>query len=312
MSLAHEAFAEFDDETADVRVSGRLEVKSRLCDDVARACSGGARLVLVDVGEVTTVTPSGMAELMHAVRWARSRRADLRIYGTSVAMLDALDALDLGRVMVLYTDRAAAADRDQTRIEQVTRTARFARRRRLFSVARGATDASGSASNALDATLPEELEVVTQLGANDAIHVDKPAEVDGGKAMEGSSGIADVAVSGLWDVSSTVHIDVHQLCTAGARLVLVDVGGVSRVTPSGMADLMHAVRSARKLRAELRIFGHSPAVADALDALGSGKILVLYPDRSAALTCDRRVPDARSRGRRPMRTGMPSRSVGSN
>ena len=78
MSLAHEAFAEFGDETADVRVSGRLEVKSRLCDDVARACSGGARLVLVDVGEVTTVTPSGMAELMHAVRWARSRRADLR------------------------------------------------------------------------------------------------------------------------------------------------------------------------------------------------------------------------------------------
>lgn len=309
MSLAHEAFAEFDDQTADVRVSGRLDVKSRLGDDVARACAGGASLVLVDVGKVTTVTPSGMAELMHAVRWARSRQADLRIYGTSVAILDALDALDLNRVMVLYTDRAAAADRDQGRIQTVTRSARFARRRRLFSATREVQDASESTNSGLEATLPESFEMVTNNGADDAARSDQSAGAD---ATTGSSDIADVAVIGVWDVSSSVHNDVGQLCADGIRLVLVDVSGVSRVTPSGMADLMNAVRSARRHRADLRIFGHSPAVADALDALGLGEILVLYPDRNAALIRERRVLDARSRGPRPMRTEMRPRSVGSN
>ena len=124
--------------------------------------------------------------------------------------------------------------------------------------------------------------------------------------------VYDVAVIGVWDVSSSVHNDVGQLCADGVTLVLVDVSGVSRVTPSGMADLMNAVRSARRHRADLRIFGHSPAVADALDALGLGEILVLYPDRNAALIRERRVLDARSRGPRPMRTEMRPRSVGSN
>lgn len=316
MSLAHETFAEFDDQTADVRVSGRLDVTSRLCDDVAGACAAGARLVLVDVGDVRGVTPSGMAELMHAVRWARSRRADLRVHGKSVALLDALDALDLGRVMVLYTDRTAAIGRDQGRIETVTRTTRFTLRRRLPQVARATPDASVSPSSGPDETVPSPAEAVTQLDADRSTHSDYPAAVDdresAGAVDGGASDIADVAVSGLWGASSSVHDQVGRLCASGAKLVLVDVGGVSSVTPSGMADLMHAVRSARRFRADLRIFGHSPAVADALHALELGKILVLYPDRSAALICDRRVPDTRSRGLRLMLTGKRSRSEGSN
>ena len=218
--------------------------------------------------------------------------------------------------MVLYTDRTAAIDRDHGRVETVTRTTRFTRRRRLPPVARATPDASVWPSSGRDETVPAPAEVVTRLDVDRSVHSDSPAAVDDREAVGavdgGASGIADVAVSGLWGVSSSVHDHVGRLCASGAKLVLVDVGGVSSVTPSGMADLMHAVRSARRFRADLRIYGHSPAVADALDALELGKILVLYSERNAALICDRRVPDTRSRGLRLMRTGKRSRSEGSN
>lgn len=294
MSVAHELPDDHDDPIADIELSGRLDVSSSVLHEVATVCASGADLVLVDVAAVTAVTPSGMAELMHAMRWTRSRRADLRIHGASSAVADALDALELGKVLVLYTDRDAAVTRDQTRTESLRRAKRFSRRRDRGNTAPTVVDIPAltiPVPTTPPPTTPPPMEVVPD-------------------------NVADLRVVGRLDVASSVHDDVERVCADGARLVLVDVAGVSAVTPSGVADLMHAIRWARSRRSDLRIFGSSPAVADALYALQLDKVLVLYADREAAVRRDRgaEVPGvgSRRRGRRAGRSGKRSDSVGSS
>lgn len=119
-------------EIHDARIQGTADTSARLTAQAMSARAEGATLVLVDVSSVTSVRPSGVADLLHAVRHMRTTGGDLRLYGYSSAFDDALRALDLARVLRVHPDRDSAL-RGHTRAigeltEPVLRPKRFGRR----------------------------------------------------------------------------------------------------------------------------------------------------------------------------------------
>lgn len=95
-------------EVHDLRLVGRIDAQAGLAAGVIWAVDHGARLVVVDVTHVTEVRQSGLAELLTAIRGARSRRADVRFWGSSSALVAALSDSGLDRVFRVHDDRAAA------------------------------------------------------------------------------------------------------------------------------------------------------------------------------------------------------------
>lgn len=81
----------------------------RLRDLVAN--SAPTPLVLIDVGVVRTVTPSGIAVMLDLLRMVRARGGELRVYGASDAFERAHRILDLGSLTCLHADRADASRR---------------------------------------------------------------------------------------------------------------------------------------------------------------------------------------------------------
>jgi cellulose synthase (UDP-forming) len=65
-------------------------------------------LVLIDISEVTTVTPSGVAAMLDLLRAMRSRDGDLRLFGSSRAFTRAHEVLALSHVTRLHISQAAA------------------------------------------------------------------------------------------------------------------------------------------------------------------------------------------------------------
>ncbi|MGW0038723.1 hypothetical protein [Gordonia sp. NPDC003376] len=95
-------------EALDIRLAATADVRTGLSWHVVDASRRGVRLVLLDVSPVVSVTPSGLADLLHAVRYMRARGGDLRVYGQSRALGDALRALDLAKVLTVHPDREGA------------------------------------------------------------------------------------------------------------------------------------------------------------------------------------------------------------
>ncbi|MEE3851427.1 STAS domain-containing protein [Gordonia sp. LSe1-13] len=122
----------------------------------------------------------------------------------------------------------------------------------------------------------------------------------------------DIALDGAADVTTRLRLRVAEACSRGARLVLLDVSGLTTVTPSGVADLLHAMRAARTQGADLRAYGHSPVLTDALEALDLRKVFTVHANRQHAIDRTRPTGPVRHRARRPVLSGRRSRSAGSS
>lgn len=77
---------------------------------VANAVYDGPALILVDVTEVTAVTPSGLVGILECLRLARSRGGDFRLFGASLTVLDAQTVAGLTDVTRVYGSRQAAVE----------------------------------------------------------------------------------------------------------------------------------------------------------------------------------------------------------
>lgn len=135
-------------------------------------------------------------------------------------------------------------------------------------------------------------------------------------ATDASLPAHEFSLVGSADVHTGLHHRVAGACADGARLILVDISGVTGVTPSGLADLLHAWRAARSHGGDLRAYGHSPALADAMAALDLGRVFTIHPDRHEALSLSgipgRAGGNLRRWGFRTAKTGKHSRSAASS
>lgn len=127
-----------------------------------------------------------------------------------------------------------------------------------------------------------------------------------------SQGRCDLNLGGTADVHTRLFEQVQQAYLLGARMILVDVDRLHKVTPSGIADLLHAVRFVRGRNADLRLHGHSPALTDALTALDLARVVAIYTDRGDAVEGRRAERPRTGRGFRRGRSGKRARFVGSN
>lgn len=99
-------------EIIDLAVDAHLTGATGLASAVADIAPGESRLILLDVSMVTSVTASGLADVVQALRAARARGSDLRIWGRSGQFTDAHRHRGLDRVFRVFPDRASAAWRD--------------------------------------------------------------------------------------------------------------------------------------------------------------------------------------------------------
>lgn len=94
----------------DLTLTGRLDAAAVLAlrVPVTEAVADGPAIVLIDVSGVTNVTASGVAGLLELLRLARLRGGDLRIHGTSQAVVDAQEAAHLTNINRVYAGRDEA------------------------------------------------------------------------------------------------------------------------------------------------------------------------------------------------------------
>jgi anti-sigma B factor antagonist len=94
----------------DLACSGPLDaaVTLTLRDAVVRAAADGPVLVLLDVSGIRALDASGVVGLVEVLRQVRSRGGDLRLHGTSPALIDAQLEAHLGQVARIYPDRRHA------------------------------------------------------------------------------------------------------------------------------------------------------------------------------------------------------------
>ncbi|GAA1482142.1 hypothetical protein GCM10009624_25820 [Gordonia sinesedis] len=98
-------------DVVDLAVHDDLNAQTGLAAAVADTSAGAARLILVDVSTVTTVTASGMADLVQAFRAARAAGCDLRVWGWSEPFAAAHRTRGLHRVFRIFPDRTDAVGR---------------------------------------------------------------------------------------------------------------------------------------------------------------------------------------------------------
>lgn len=115
----------------DLSLSGELNAAAVqiLRQQVADATQDGPVVILVDVTDVTVVTPSGLVGLLEMLRLARVRGGDLRLYGSSVTVLDAQTVARLTEVARVYGGREAAVEAGRRKPAQPVR---IRSRRRAF------------------------------------------------------------------------------------------------------------------------------------------------------------------------------------
>lgn len=79
------------------------QVRRQLLDCVKRGQD-----VLVDLSAVTYIDSSGIASLVEALQWARSRRSDLRLVAVSPQALRVFELARLDKVFAIHPDLSAA------------------------------------------------------------------------------------------------------------------------------------------------------------------------------------------------------------
>ncbi|MGB8021219.1 MAG: STAS domain-containing protein [Candidatus Nanopelagicales bacterium] len=112
----------------DLAVHGRFDAAAGidLRALVTQAVQDGPALVLLDVTRVTEVTPSGLAGALELLRLVRSRGGDLRMYGSSMAVINAQHVARLTEISRVYGGRQAAVEAGRRR---PTRHVRLRKRR---------------------------------------------------------------------------------------------------------------------------------------------------------------------------------------
>ncbi|WP_060930000.1 STAS domain-containing protein [Granulicoccus phenolivorans] len=104
--------------------SSALHLREALVDHL----SDGPCLVLVDVGHVRHVLPSGLVGTLELLRLTRRTGGDFRLYGTSEAVRQASVSTDLGMIARCY------ATREQAELGRAERMIQPAPRRRLATL----------------------------------------------------------------------------------------------------------------------------------------------------------------------------------
>jgi ABC-type transporter Mla MlaB component len=96
--------------THDLTLDGPLDAAATLAlrGPVTQVVQDGPVLILVNVTGVTKVTASGVAGVLELRRLARSRGADVRLYGVSHAVVQAQMASELTAITRVYSSREAA------------------------------------------------------------------------------------------------------------------------------------------------------------------------------------------------------------
>ena len=96
--------------TRDIALDGVLDAAATLAlrAPVTAWLQDGPAVVLVDIADVTGVTASGVAGILELRRLARTRGGDVRLHGTSHAVLHAQVAAELTAITRVYSTRNAA------------------------------------------------------------------------------------------------------------------------------------------------------------------------------------------------------------
>ena len=95
----------------DHRTVGRFDAVAglRLRADIANAMQGVPTMVLIDISDVTMVTPSGAAAMLDLLRMVRARGGELRLFGPSRGFTRAHETMSLSNVTRLYPGRDEAS-----------------------------------------------------------------------------------------------------------------------------------------------------------------------------------------------------------
>lgn len=112
----------------------------------------------------------------------------------------------------------------------------------------------------------------------------------------------DIDVAGRLDAAAAqgLRARVAEAIQDGPVLVLVDVTGVTEVTPSGLVGVLECLRLARARGGDLRMHGASATVLDAQTVANLTQVARVYGGRDAAIDggVRRNQPPVRVRRRR--------------
>lgn len=134
-----------------------------------------------------------------------------------------------------------------------------------------------------------------------------PRLVDAGAAARTTLAPVDLTAQGTLDATAALELreSLVQHLADGPRLFLLEVSGVHRATPSGVAGTLELLHLARRHGGDLRLHGESVAIRHARHQTQLGSITRCYSTREQAVAggTDRSLPagSRRSLFRRPRR-----------